>query len=97
MSDDLQLQIADNPSASQFEATVDGRVVALAAYELRPGRIVFTHTEVADDYEGKGVGSALVREALRQAAERGLQIVPRCPFVADYLRRHPEVLSAHAG
>jgi hypothetical protein len=37
-----------------------------------------------------GVGSRLVRGALDDIRSRGLRVAPVCPFVADYLRRHPE-------
>jgi predicted GNAT family acetyltransferase len=85
------IEVRDNPDESRFEATLDGRPVGFAYYyQLEPGRIVFTHTEVRAEAEGKGVGSTLVRWALDDVRRRGLQIVPRCPFVAAYLERHPE-------
>jgi hypothetical protein len=48
------------------------------------------HTEVEEAVEGTGVGSQLVREALDDFRARGLGVVPVCPFVSAYLRRHPE-------
>lgn len=48
------------------------------------------HTEVDGAYEGYGVGSALVDAALAMAREAGVRIRPTCPFVAAYLKRHPE-------
>jgi predicted GNAT family acetyltransferase len=51
---------------------------------------VLVHTDVATSAEGKGVGSRLVEGALADIRERGLRVVPICPFVADYIRRHPE-------
>lgn len=60
------------------------------AYRLREGRISFTHTEVADAYEGQGVGSTLVARALDDVRRRGLPMLPFCPFVNAYIKRHPE-------
>ena len=51
---------------------------------------MFTHTEVFDAYEGKGVGSALARGALDDVRARGGRLVALCPFIAAYLERHPE-------
>jgi predicted GNAT family acetyltransferase len=51
-----------------------------------------THTQVPFELQGKGVGSQLVRGALDLAGERGLELVPLCPFVAGYIRRHHEFL-----
>ena len=86
----------DAPDASRYEARLvpnDGPAnpaVAFAAYVRRPGAIVFTHTEVPPALEGRGVGSRLARDALDDARRRGLAVIPRCPFVAAYIRRHPE-------
>jgi predicted GNAT family acetyltransferase len=58
---------------------------------VEPGRIVFTHTEVEKEFEGKGVGSKLANGALTLAKDRGLRIVAQCPFIAAYLKKHPEL------
>ena len=42
-------------------------------------------------FEGKGIGSALIRHALDEARRRGLQVIPICPFFAAYMQRHAEV------
>jgi predicted GNAT family acetyltransferase len=82
--------VTDNPSANRFEITVDGQVAGFAAYRRRDGVIEFTHTEVDDAYEGQGLGSTLVREALEAARRDGLRVVPSCPFVKEYIERHDE-------
>src|SRR3569833_4267515 len=84
------LPIRDNPERHRFEADLGEGSIAIAEYELSGDRIVFTHTQVPSQHEGQGVGSALIRFALRSARERGLQVVPVCPFFAAYIRRHPE-------
>ena len=45
-----------------------------------------------DQYEGMGLGSRLVQFALDDLRARNLNAVPTCPFVAAYIRRHPEYL-----
>lgn len=62
----------------------------MSDYKLSGGTIVFMHTEVPESLEGQGVGSALVRGALEHAREQGYGVAPLCPFVAAYIRRHPE-------
>ena len=81
--------VSDSSERSRFEITLDDRVVGFAAYRRRPGGIVFTHTEIDDAYQGRGLGGTLIRGALEAAASEGLRITARCPFVADYVRRHP--------
>jgi len=81
--------VRDNPAMHRFELNADGGT-AVAYYQLAPGVITFTHTEVPQALSGHGVGSALVKGALESARARNLKVVARCPFVAAYLARHPE-------
>jgi predicted GNAT family acetyltransferase len=84
------LEVRDNRDCHRFEADLGEGGVAIAEYTLEAGKIVFTHTEVPPAHEGRGIGSALIKFALRSARERHLRVVPRCPFFADYIRRHVE-------
>jgi uncharacterized protein len=81
--------IRDNPALHRFEFDLDGGV-AVAYYQLAPGVITFTHTEVPAELWGQGIGSKLVRGVLEIARARGLKVVPKCPFVAAYMAKHPE-------
>jgi predicted GNAT family acetyltransferase len=83
--------VTHNDTASRFELTLDGKT-AILTYKLKPGQIVFTHTEVPKELEGGGVGGKLARAGLEFARERGLQAVPLCPFIAAYIKRHQEYL-----
>ena len=80
--------VRDRREASRFEALVDGQT-AFLQYERRPGAIVLVHTEVPEALRGKGIGSEVVRFALQSARAEGLTIVAQCPFVRDYLKKHP--------
>jgi hypothetical protein len=51
---------------------------------------VLLHTVIDPDYEGHGVGSALARGALDDVRARGMSVVARCPFIAEYITRHDE-------
>lgn len=82
-------QVINNERAGRFELNLDGEL-AVSAYHRRNGTIVFTHTEVPPAFEGKGIGNALARAALDYARSEGLRVVPRCPFIAAFIRRHPE-------
>ena len=81
--------VRDNAALSRFELDADGHA-ALAYYRLSPGTITFTHTEVASEVEGRGIGSRLVLDALEQVRARGLKVVPLCSFVRRTIARHPE-------
>jgi len=82
--------VRDNEERRRFEIDL-GDAVAIAEYNLPNGMIMFTHTEVPPEHEGKGVGSALIRAGLAAARERGLKVIPICPFFAAYMKKHEEV------
>ncbi|WP_084957198.1 GNAT family N-acetyltransferase [Thermoactinospora rubra] len=86
----MTVQITDNTAESRFEVSVDGALAGFADYRLRAGTIVLTHTEVFPDFEGRGLGSRLVRHALDAARDAELTVRPDCPYVASYIQRHPE-------
>jgi predicted GNAT family acetyltransferase len=91
MPDQTQITVRDNPDEQRFEAfDSSGRLLAISTYRRYEDRIVFVHTEVDDDAEGQGVGSVLVRTALDQVREEGLRVVAQCPFVKEWISRHPD-------
>ena len=83
-------KIHDNRDRHRFELDLGDGTIAIAEYNLLRGKIVFTHTEVPPSHEGQGIGSALIRHALAAARERGLQVIPICPFFAAYIKKHAE-------
>jgi predicted GNAT family acetyltransferase len=82
--------VRDNASELRYEALVEGQILGLIRYRTMPGLVVLVHTEVEPSAEGTGVGSQLVAGALDDIRRRGLHVVPYCPFVAAYIRHHPE-------
>lgn len=84
------LAIRDNVEKHRFEADLGDGSIAIAEYNLLHGKIVFTHTEVPPAHEGQGIGSALIRFALSSARDRGLKVIPICPFFAAYIKKHVE-------
>jgi len=82
--------VSDNPTELRYELHVDGELVGEIRYRRRHDAIVLVHTEVNPAREGEGLASELVRGALDDIRARGLRVVPYCPFVAAYIRRHPE-------
>ncbi len=84
------LPVIHHPSAHRFEIRLDGHT-ALIDYRKRGDDIyVLLHTEVPPAFEGKGIGSRLVKGALEQIKAEGKRFVPLCSFIAAYVRRHPE-------
>lgn len=90
MSNPVELAVRNNEALGRFEIEVDGRV-AYAEYRVLASGVLFPHTETPAELEGRGIGSALVRHAMAFAAERGLRVIPVCPFFAAYIARHQEL------
>ena len=86
----MTTDVRDAPDRNRYEVTVDGELAGFAAYRDTGGARVFTHTEVFDAFEGKGIGSVLARGALDAVRATGVRVVARCPFIAGYIERHDE-------
>ncbi len=83
------LTITNNKDRHRFEAHI-GEQTAVLEYTLATGLIVYNHTEVPKNLEGQGIANQLAHTALEYAKSNDLKIMPLCPYVATYIRRHPE-------
>jgi predicted GNAT family acetyltransferase len=83
------LKVIHNSEAQRFEIHI-GVHKPVLDYRLREGVITFTHTGVPKELEGNGIGGFIVRTGLDYAREQGYKVIPLCPFVGDYIRRHNE-------
>jgi predicted GNAT family acetyltransferase len=86
----MEPTVTDNPAASRFEISVDGEVAGFISYTRGDATLSFLHTEIEPRFEGRGLGSILVRGALDAARKDGSPVLPYCPFVRRYIQRHPE-------
>ena len=84
------MTVRDNPDRRRFEIDLGDGLFAFAEYTLPEGKIMFTHTEVPESHEGRGLGTELIVAGLAAARERGLKVIPICPFFAAYLQKHVE-------
>ena len=86
------LRIVNHPDRHRYEASVGNVLAAYCEYNLVGEAIMFTHTEVQPEHEGKGYGGALARFVLDDARSQGKQVIPVCQFIAGFLRKHREYL-----
>ena len=92
------VQTTHAPARSRYEGHLDGELAGFAEYRLGDGVVTFTHTEVDDRFEGRGVGSALARFALDDVrADGSRRVVPLCPFIKRWIDRHPEYADLVSG
>jgi predicted GNAT family acetyltransferase len=89
---DDTVTVVDAPAEHRYEIRAGDELAGFVQYRSRPGLIAFIHTEIDDRFEGRGLGSKLIAHVLDEARERGLAVLPFCPFVNAYIERHPEYL-----
>jgi uncharacterized protein len=84
-------EVVNDAEHHRYVLRHDGEVAGFAEYRMAADdRIVLTHTEIDDRFEGQGLGSGLARGVLDDIRAHGWQVVARCPFMAEYIRRHPD-------
>ena len=83
--------VRNNPNELRYELLDDsGAMIGEIRYVLEPGAVALVHTEVDPELQGRGLASELVQGAVNDLRERGLRMIPVCPYVRSWLRRHPE-------
>lgn len=85
------ITVEKNEQKRRYEVRV-GHEMAVLTYERAGDEIVFLHTLVPEPLEGRGIAGQLAHTALDDARAAHLQVVAQCPYVAAYVRRHPEYL-----
>lgn len=85
------MPVENHTEAERFVLPLAGAEPAYIDYSLdADGTVSLLHAEVPTATRGHGVGSELVRGTLEVARREGFRVVPICPFVAAWVRRHPE-------
>jgi uncharacterized protein len=82
--------VRDNPSELRYELWLGDRRIGEIRYRVEGDAIALVHTEIDPAYEGQGYATRLVEGTLRDLRERGKGVIPICPVVIAYIRRHPE-------
>jgi predicted GNAT family acetyltransferase len=86
------MEVINNVAGGRFEID-EGSQLASLRYSERNRKLYLIHTEVPEALQGRSYASTLARTALEYAKREHLRVVPVCPFVRAYLRRHPEYAS----
>ena len=91
-----KMDVVHNVEKKQFEMQL-GEQLAKVQYILGSSEIIFTHTEVPEAFEGQGIAGKIAKVALDYAKDSGMRVRPMCPYIAAYIKRHPEYQSITAG
>ena len=83
------LPLHKNENLHRFELNINGSF-AFIEYRESPGKITLVHTEVEPLLEGKGAATAVIEKTLEYIEQKNLKLIPICPLVVAYLKRHPD-------
>jgi len=83
------VSVRDNSAARRYEMEVDGKS-AFITYRRSGDVVTLLHAEVPRELSGRGLGSALVQGTLELVRSQGQRVVPRCPFIASYIKKHAQ-------
>lgn len=87
----LNVPLIKNADKNRFELITDSYTTFIE-FKERGEKIWLIHTEAPEELKGKGSATAIVEKTLVYLEENGYKMVPLCPFVGAYLKRHPEWL-----
>lgn len=87
--DAAEPEIVLNEAEERWETRVDGKT-GIVTYSVDGDRLYILHTEVDPEIGGRGIAARLVTAALDYAREKGLRVVPFCPYARVYVHRHKE-------
>jgi predicted GNAT family acetyltransferase len=86
------MAVSDNPQRERFEISLDGNVVGFLEYHRTPRALSLIHTKIVPEHEGEGLAGELISAVLDGARSEGLQVLPFCPFVRDFIEAHKQYL-----
>ncbi|MFD8417616.1 GNAT family N-acetyltransferase [Streptomyces sp. NPDC059650] len=85
-----QNRVVDATDRSRFEIFDGDDLAGFAEYQRTESQIAFTHTQIDPRFQGQGLAGVLARAALDSAKAEGLAVLPFCPFIRQWISRHPE-------
>lgn len=86
----MTARVTDNKELGRYELRDGDDIVGFTEYHFHGDEMAFLHTQIKPEFEGHGFASRLIRAALDDARTRGLTVLPYCPFVRDWMSRHPD-------
>lgn len=84
------LALVKNEANQRFELTVDSHTAFIDYQQDATKSIRLIHTESPEALAGRGVATALIEKTLTYLEENTYQLVPLCPLVFAYIKRHPK-------
>jgi predicted GNAT family acetyltransferase len=88
----MEIKQINDTRKGYFEALEDGKQAGKMTYTWAgDSKFIIDHTEVNEDFNGKGVGKKLVMKAVEYARNNNLKIIPLCPFAKSVFDKTEEI------
>lgn len=84
-----QIPLIKNEDRKRFEIEVNGHY-AFVNYGEYGSQVALVHTEAEPELKGTGAASAVIEKTLQLLKENGKTVLPYCPFVFAFIKKHPE-------
>lgn len=89
-----EVSVVENLDHHRYDISVGDRLAGFTVYRDREHdgatERIFYHTEVGEEFGGRGLATIVVKEALDATRADDKLIVGVCPLVARFLTNHPE-------
>ena len=82
--------VEHRPSQNRFVLSMPEGEAKLAYRMVSPTVIDMVSTFVPSAARGKGTGAKLAEAALNYAREHGLQVIPTCWYVGEFIEKHAD-------
>jgi len=88
----MEIKQINDTRRGYFEAIEDGKEAGKMTYTWAgDSKFIIDHTEVSEEYNGKGVGKKLLTAAVDYARNNNLKIIPLCPFAKSVFDKTDEI------
>ncbi|MFW6137657.1 MAG: GNAT family N-acetyltransferase [Spirochaetota bacterium] len=84
------IPVRHEPAAKRFAVRLEGKIGYLSYEQKEQKTLDYAHVYVPPDFRGRGIAAELTRTALEYARNNGFSVIPSCPYVDSYIRKHPE-------
>jgi len=84
----MEIERVDQETSGYFKAVIDGATAGKMTFtKSEENEITIDHTEVNSEYQGKGVGQAMVKKSAEYARSENLKIRPQCSYAKKVMER----------
>jgi predicted GNAT family acetyltransferase len=88
----MEIQQTNDTRRGYFEAIEDGKEAGKMTYTWAgDSKFIIDHTEVSEEFNGKGVGKKLLMATVDYARNNNLKIIPLCPFAKSVFDKTEEI------